>query len=51
MRVIMLSWEDSPKIGVMTLGDDFTQARAYAAVKNLAFDYMHYRSDIGHRAE
>ncbi len=40
-------------LGVTALGDDFTQARAraYAAVKNLAFDHMHYRTDIGHRAE
>ncbi len=40
-------------LGVTALGDDFTQARAraYAAVKNIAFDHMHYRSDIGHRAE
>ena len=40
-------------LGVTGLGDDFTQARAraYAAVKNLAFDHMHYRTDIGHRAE
>ena len=40
-------------LGVTALGDDFTQARAraYAAVKNLTFDHMHYRTDIGHRAE
>ncbi len=40
-------------LGVTALGDDFTQARAraYAAVKNLSFDHMHYRTDIGHRAE
>ena len=40
-------------LGVTALGDDFTQARAraYAAVKSLSFDHMHYRNDIGHRAE
>ena len=40
-------------LGVTALGDDFTQARAraYAAVKNITFDHMHYRTDIGHRAE
>ncbi len=40
-------------LGVTALGDDFTQARAraYAAVKNISFDHMHYRTDIGHRAE
>ena len=40
-------------LGVTALGDDFAQARAraYAAVKNLSFDHMHCRSDIGHRAE
>ncbi len=40
-------------LGVTALGDDFTQARAraYAAVKSLSFDHMHYRTDIGHRAE
>ena len=40
-------------LGVTAWGDDFTQARAraYAAVKNLSFDHMHYRTDIGHRAE
>lgn len=40
-------------LGVTALGDDFTQARAraYAAVKNLSFDHMHCRGDIGHRAE
>ena len=36
-------------LGVTGLGDDFSQARAraYAAVKNLHFDHMHYRTDIG----
>ncbi len=40
-------------LGVTALGDDFAQARAraYAAVKNISFDHMHYRTDIGHRAE
>ena len=40
-------------LGVTALGDDFTQARAraYAAVKSLSFDHMHYRTDIGHQAE
>ncbi len=40
-------------LGVTALGDDFTQARAraYAAVKNIGFDHMHYRIDIGYRAE
>jgi phosphoribosylamine--glycine ligase len=40
-------------LGVTAWGDDFTQARAraYAAVKNISFDHMHYRTDIGHRAE
>ena len=40
-------------LGVTAIGDDFTQARAraYAAVKNISFDHMHYRTDIGHRAE
>jgi phosphoribosylamine--glycine ligase len=40
-------------LGVTALGDDFIQARAraYAAVKNISFDHMHYRTDIGHRAE
>ena len=36
-------------LGVTGLGDDFAQARAraYAAVKNIHFEGMHYRSDIG----
>ena len=40
-------------LGVSAIGDDFTQARAraYAAVKSISFDHMHFRSDIGHRAE
>jgi len=40
-------------LGVTAWGDDFTQARAraYAAVKNISFDHMHYRTDIGHQAE
>ena len=40
-------------LGLTAWGDDFTQARAraYAAVKNISFDHMHFRTDIGHRAE
>ena len=40
-------------LGLTAWGDDFPQARAraYAAVKNISFDHMHFRSDIGHRAE
>ena len=40
-------------LGVTAVGDDFTQARAraYAAVKNISFDHMHYRTDVGYRAE
>jgi len=40
-------------LGVSALGDDFAQARAraYAAVKNISFDHMHFRTDIGSRAE
>lgn len=36
-------------LGVTGIGDDFAQARAraYAAVKNIHFDHMHFRSDIG----
>jgi phosphoribosylamine--glycine ligase len=36
-------------LGVTALGDDFEQARAraYAAVKNIHFDGMQYRTDIG----
>jgi phosphoribosylamine--glycine ligase len=36
---------------VTGLGADFAQARAraYAAVKNIHFDKMHYRTDIGLR--
>ena len=36
-------------LGVTGLGDDFAQARAraYAAVKNIHFEGMHYRTDIG----
>ena len=51
MRAIMLS--GGCVLGVTGLGDDFAQARAraYAAVKNLSFDHMHSRSDIGYRAE
>lgn len=39
-------------LNVTAVGDDFEQARAraYAAVKNIHFDAMHFRSDIGHRA-
>lgn len=38
-------------LGVTALGGDFTEARAraYAAVKNIHFDHMHYRTDIGNR--
>jgi phosphoribosylamine--glycine ligase len=34
---------------VTALGEDFAQARAraYAAVKNIHFEGMHYRTDIG----
>jgi phosphoribosylamine--glycine ligase len=40
-------------ITVTGLGDDFSQARAraYAAVKNISFEGMQYRTDIGHQAE
>ncbi len=40
-------------LGLTAWGDDFAQARAraYAAVKNITFDHMHFRTDIGHRAE
>ncbi len=40
-------------LGLTAWGDDFPQARAraYAAVKNITFDHMHFRTDIGHRAE
>ncbi len=36
-------------LGVTALGADFAQARAraYAAVKNISFEHMHYRTDIG----
>jgi phosphoribosylamine--glycine ligase len=36
-------------LGVTALGEDFAQARAraYAAVKNIHFEGMHYRTDIG----
>ena len=36
---------------VTALGADFAQARAraYAAVKNISFEHMHYRTDIGLR--
>ena len=36
---------------VTGLGDDFAQARAraYSAVKNINFEHMHFRSDIGLR--
>jgi phosphoribosylamine--glycine ligase len=37
---------------VTGLGDDFAQARAraYAAVKNISFPHMHFRTDIGLRS-
>ncbi|BDI28317.1 phosphoribosylamine--glycine ligase [Capsulimonas corticalis] len=40
-------------ITVTGLGEDFSQARAraYAAVKNISFEGMQYRTDIGHQAE
>ncbi len=40
-------------LGVTACGDDFAQARAraYAAVKNIHFDHMHYRTDIGAHSE
>ncbi len=40
-------------LGVSALGDDFAQARAraYAAVKNISFDHMHFRTDIGSRVD
>ena len=36
-------------LGVTGIGDDFAQARAraYAAVKNIHFEGVHYRTDIG----
>ena len=39
-------------LGVTGLGDTFTAARerAYAGVRRVRFDGMHYRSDIGARA-
>ncbi len=38
-------------LGVTALGADFAEARAraYAAVKNIQFEHMHYRTDIGNR--
>jgi phosphoribosylamine--glycine ligase len=38
-------------LSVTGIGDDFSQARAraYAAVKNIHFEHMHYRTDIGLR--
>jgi phosphoribosylamine--glycine ligase len=38
-------------LGVTALGADFAEARAraYAAVKNIHFDHMHFRTDIGNR--
>lgn len=38
-------------LSVTGIGDDFSQARAraYAAVKNISFEKMHYRTDIGKR--
>jgi phosphoribosylamine---glycine ligase len=39
-------------LGVTALGDDLTTAlgRAYQAMKEIRFDGMYYRRDIGHRA-
>jgi len=39
-------------LGVTALGADIAQARdrAYAAVKEISFEGMHYRKDIAHRA-
>ncbi|MGO8670673.1 MAG: phosphoribosylamine--glycine ligase [Capsulimonadaceae bacterium] len=38
-------------LSVTGIGGDFSQARArvYAAVKNITFEHMHYRTDIGLR--
>ena len=40
-------------LGVTGLGADFAQARAraYAAVRNIHFDHMHFRTDIGAKAD
>ena len=40
-------------LGVTACGEDFSQARAraYAAVRNIHFEHMHFRSDIGAKAE
>jgi len=39
-------------LSVDALGDDFQQARAraYAAIKNIHYDHMHFRTDIAQRA-
>jgi phosphoribosylamine--glycine ligase len=38
-------------LNVAALGDDFRQARAraYAAIKNIHYDHMHFRTDIAQR--
>jgi phosphoribosylamine--glycine ligase len=38
-------------LGVTALGADFAEARAraYAAVRNIHFEHMHYRTDIGNK--
>jgi len=40
-------------LGVTACGDDFAQARAraYAAVRSIHFEHMHFRTDIGAKAE
>lgn len=38
-------------LNVTAIGDDFRQARAraYAAIKNIQYDHMHYRTDLAER--
>lgn len=40
-------------LGVTACGDDFAQARAraYAAVRSIHFEHMHFRTDIGAKAD
>ncbi len=40
-------------LGVTACGDDFAQARAraYAAVRSVHFEHMHFRTDIGAKAD
>ncbi len=40
-------------LGVTACGDDFAQARAraYAAVRSISFEHMHFRTDIGAKAD